>query len=111
MEKEPQKIRLALSPQAGRYARADAPLEARLMAAGGALPLPPIELATVLFALMHDPEAEVKAKARESLDAGASGNLTLCATMVTQRRGKVDGSKGTPSIAEGGKNGIPPSVV
>ncbi|MEE9606856.1 MAG: hypothetical protein V3U03_03895 [Myxococcota bacterium] len=69
MEKEPQKIRLALSPQAGRYARPDAPLEARLMAAGGALPLPPVELATVLFALMHDPEAEVKAKARESLES------------------------------------------
>jgi len=67
--KERQKIRLTLSPQAERYARRDAPREARLMAARGALPLPPVELATVLFALMHDPDAEIKAKARESLES------------------------------------------
>ena len=66
--KERQKIRLTLSPQAERYARRDAPREARLMAARGALPLPPVELATVLFALMHDPDAEVKSTARESLE-------------------------------------------
>jgi hypothetical protein len=66
--KDRQKIRLTLSPQAQRYARRDAPREARLMAARGALPLPPIELATVLFALMHDPDAEVKSTARESLE-------------------------------------------
>jgi hypothetical protein len=63
-----QKIRLSLSPQAERYARPDAPREARLMAARGALPLPPLELATVLFALMHDPDAEVKSQACESLE-------------------------------------------
>ncbi|MBW2270115.1 MAG: hypothetical protein JRH16_16230 [Deltaproteobacteria bacterium] len=39
------------------------------MAARGALPLPPLELATVLFALMHDPDAEVKDTARASLEA------------------------------------------
>jgi hypothetical protein len=66
--KDRQKIRLTLSPQAERYARRDAPREARLMAARGALPLPPIELATVLFALMHDTDAEVKSTARESLE-------------------------------------------
>lgn len=38
------------------------------MAARGALPLPPGELATVLFALAHDPDAEVKTTARESLE-------------------------------------------
>ena len=38
------------------------------MAARGALPLPPLELATVLFALMHDPDAEVKDLARKSLE-------------------------------------------
>jgi hypothetical protein len=38
------------------------------MAAGGALPLPPIELATVLFVLAHDPDHEVKSRARESLE-------------------------------------------
>ena len=67
--KDRQKIRLTLSPQAERYARRDAPREARLMAARGALPLPPVELATVLFALMHDPDAEVKSTARESLES------------------------------------------
>jgi hypothetical protein len=66
---EPRQIRLALSPQAQRYARRDAPLEARLMAARGALPLPPLELASVLFALLHDPEAEVKATAAASLES------------------------------------------
>jgi hypothetical protein len=68
MTGEPQKVRLKLSPQAQRYARPDAPRDARLMAARGALPLPPIELATVLFALLHDPDAEVKSTARESLE-------------------------------------------
>jgi hypothetical protein len=61
------KIRLTLSPQAERYVRQDAPIDVRRMAAGGALPLPPIELATVLFALVHDPDEEVKARATESL--------------------------------------------
>lgn len=63
-----ERVRLKLSPQAERYARRDAPREVRLMAARGALPLPPIELATVLFALMHDPDAAVKTTARESLE-------------------------------------------
>lgn len=70
------KIRLQLSEQAARYARADAPLEARLMAAGGALPLPPPELATVLFALTHDPEPEVKTRARRSLEELPEALLT-----------------------------------
>jgi hypothetical protein len=69
----PQKIRLTLSPQAERYARRDAPVEVRRMAAGGALPLPPPELATVLFVLAHDPEADVKARARESLETLPEG--------------------------------------
>ncbi|MGI9431722.1 MAG: hypothetical protein ACR2PQ_05895, partial [Myxococcota bacterium] len=45
-----------------------APADVRRMAARGALPLPPTELATVLFALSHDPDAEVKQTARESLE-------------------------------------------
>jgi hypothetical protein len=65
---EPQKIRLKLSPQAERYSRRDAPRDARLMAARGALPLPPLELATVLFVLHHDPDPEVKDVARASLE-------------------------------------------
>ena len=71
--REAQRIRLTLSPQAERYARRDGPLDARLMAARGALPLPPVELATVLFALMHDPDAEVKGLARESLEGLPEG--------------------------------------
>jgi len=62
------RIKLTLSPQAEKYARRDAPVGARRMAARGALPLEPVELATVLFALMHDPDEQVKATARESLE-------------------------------------------
>lgn len=69
MQVQTQKIQLKLSPQAERYARSSAPREVRLMAARGALPLPPIELATVLFALLHDPDPEVKDTARGSLTA------------------------------------------
>ncbi|UCE86494.1 MAG: hypothetical protein JSU66_01795 [Deltaproteobacteria bacterium] len=68
VEKNSHKIRLTLSAQAERYARRDAPVGVRRMAARGALPLPPIELATVLFVLLHDPDTEVKTRARESLE-------------------------------------------
>ncbi len=64
-----QKVTLRLSPQAEKYARRDAPTEARRMAARGALPLEPIELATVLFVLANDPDAEVKQTASQSLAA------------------------------------------
>jgi len=64
----PRKIKLTLSPQAERYVRRDAPVDVRRMAARGALPLPPIELATALFALAHDPDDEVKNTAHESLE-------------------------------------------
>src|SRR5262245_35998671 len=80
MERQSKKIRLELSPQAERYARRDAPREVRLMAARGALPLPPLELATVLFALMHDPDAEVKGIARDSLESLPDG---ICQTVLT----------------------------
>ncbi len=40
-----------------------------MMAAGGGLPLPPVELATVLFVLSHDGETDVKERARASLEA------------------------------------------
>jgi hypothetical protein len=71
--KVPQKISLSLTPQAQKYARRDAPREVRLMASRGALPLQPVELATVLFALMHDEDAEVKATARDSLESLPDG--------------------------------------
>ncbi len=64
----PQKVRLRLSPQAEKYARRDAPIEVRRMAARGALPLEPLELATVLLVLANDPDAEVKDTARRSLE-------------------------------------------
>ena len=63
------KVKLKLSPQAEKYARRDAPLEVRRMAARGALPLEPLELSTVLFVLASDPEQEVKETARSSLES------------------------------------------
>ncbi len=63
------KLKLTLSPQAEKYARRDAPLEARQMAARGALPLEPVELATVLFVLANDEDASVKETARTSLES------------------------------------------
>ena len=70
------KVSLQLSAQAERYARRDAPLEAREMAARGALALEPIELATVLFVLAHDPEPSVKETARCSLEELPDGVLS-----------------------------------
>jgi len=77
---EAHKVKLTLSPQAEKYARRDAPVEVRRMAAGGALPLPPIELATALFALAHDPDDQVKSRARETLE-----NLpdNICQSVLT----------------------------
>jgi hypothetical protein len=63
------KVTLKLSSQAEKYARSDAPLDARKMAARGALPLEPIELASVLFVLASDSEPEVKETARASLES------------------------------------------
>jgi hypothetical protein len=80
MEKQRETIQLKLSAQAEKYASREAPLEVRRMAARGALPLPPVELATVLFALMHDPDAEVKGRARDSLDALPEGVLDAVLT-------------------------------
>jgi hypothetical protein len=69
MNRPPEKIRLVLSPEAERYVRRDGPVEVRRMAARGALPFAPIDLATVLFALLHDPDTETKERARQSLDS------------------------------------------
>ncbi|MFP8874897.1 MAG: hypothetical protein VCB42_10355 [Myxococcota bacterium] len=67
--KSTQKIRLNLSSHAEKYGRQDAPVEDRRIAARGALPLEPIDLATVLFALLHDPDEQVKHHAGASLAA------------------------------------------
>ena len=58
---------LATLGQARRFADPKAPQEARMMAARGALPLPPPQIASVLFALTFDPDPEVKSRATESL--------------------------------------------
>lgn len=54
--------------EARRYADPDSPRDGRLLASGGALPLQPHEISGVLFALTLDPDAEVKDRARRSLD-------------------------------------------
>ena len=54
---------------ARRFADPNAPLDARLMAASGALPLPPPQLLSVLYALTLDPDGAVKDKALASLRA------------------------------------------
>ena len=86
---QPQKIRLELSPQAEKYARRDAPREVRLMAARGALPLQAVELATVLFALMHDEDTEVKSTARDSLESLPDGVIGAVLTAPAHVREKV----------------------
>lgn len=52
---------------ARRFADPSGPIAARKLAAGGALPLPPPQVAAVLVALTSDPDAEVRARAAESL--------------------------------------------
>jgi len=58
----------ALGP-ARRFADPAGPVEARRMAASGALPLPPPQLLTVLCALTLDPDSAVVEKAKASLVA------------------------------------------
>jgi uncharacterized coiled-coil protein SlyX len=60
---------------ARKFADPQAPKPARLMAAGGTLPLPPAEICTVLFALTLDPDPEVEAKAQQSLGELPEGVL------------------------------------
>ena len=59
-------ILASLGP-ARRFADPASPLDARMMAASGALPLPPPQLVSVLVALTHDPDTGVKDKALGSL--------------------------------------------
>jgi hypothetical protein len=60
---------------ARKFADPHAPKPARMMAAGGTLPLPPAEICTVLFALTLDPDPEVEAKAQQSLGELPEGVL------------------------------------
>ncbi len=66
MSADPTSVLDSLGP-ARRFADPNAPLEARMMAARGALPLPPPQVATVLYALTLDPDPEVKEQATSSL--------------------------------------------
>ncbi len=67
MDADANSILEALGP-ARRFADPEAPQEARIMAARGALPLPPAQIASVLFALSFDADPEVKELALASLD-------------------------------------------
>ena len=68
MSQDASQILEGLGP-ARRFADPAGPIEGRLMAASGALPMPPPQLVSVLFALTLDPEPSVVAKANESLRA------------------------------------------
>ncbi len=68
MQVDPRTILESLGA-ARRFADPQSPKPARLMAAGGVLPLPPTELTTVIFALTLDDEAEVAERARTTLRA------------------------------------------
>lgn len=78
-----QRIKLTVSPDAEKYVRRDAPIGVRRMAARGALPLEPIELATVLFILGHDPDEQVKTTALASLSALPAHLLEVVASGPT----------------------------
>ncbi|MCP4007030.1 MAG: hypothetical protein GY725_22855 [bacterium] len=67
MSAELEAILETLGP-AQRFANPSASIDARLMAAGGALPLPPPQIATVLYLLTQDEDAGVKDKATRSLE-------------------------------------------
>ena len=71
MSAETADILESLGP-ARRFADPASPLDSRLMAASGALPLPPPQLLSVLVALTLDPDAGVKDKAIGSLRALAA---------------------------------------
>lgn len=68
MNADPSEILESLGP-ARRYADPSGPVPARMMAASGALPLPPPQLLAVLHALTLDPDAAVQERASASLRA------------------------------------------
>jgi len=69
---DPNEILESLGP-ARRYADPSGPVAARMMAASGALPLPPPQLLSVLYALTLDPDAAVNERASASLRALPDG--------------------------------------
>jgi hypothetical protein len=81
-------IKITLSREAASFVRADAPREARLMAARGALPMGPSELATVLFLLSRDADPEV---------SGAAA-ATVAGLPATQAHRAVEGALAPPIL-------------
>jgi hypothetical protein len=65
---EASEVLAALGP-ARRFADPSGPVESRLMAASGALPMPPPQLVSVLYALTLDPDSNVAERATASLRA------------------------------------------
>ena len=67
MEVDPGSVLESLG-SARRYADPQGPRQGRLLAARGALPLPPAQIAGVLYALTLDPDAEIRDRASASLE-------------------------------------------
>jgi len=72
VNQDPSEILDSLGP-ARRYADPSGPVPARMMAASGALPLPPPQLLSVLVVLTFDPDAGVRERASASLRALPDG--------------------------------------
>ncbi|HXZ85635.1 MAG TPA: hypothetical protein VEI82_09115 [Myxococcota bacterium] len=96
-----------------RFADPSGPVEARRMAASGALPLPPPQLVPVLCALSLDPDASVAEKAKASLralpdrvaDAALSAkldchSLAVCAELFREQGPRVEKIALNPSTAD-----------
>jgi hypothetical protein len=62
-----EKVTLKLGATAAAYAGKDAPREKKLEAAQGEVPLPEMDLVTLLYLLAHDPDGEVKGAAITTL--------------------------------------------
>jgi hypothetical protein len=86
---------------ARRFADPAGPVEGRLMAASGALPMPPPQLVSVLFVLTLDTEPNVAARATESLralpdrvaDVALAGKLHPAALAALTELYKDNGSR------------------
>ena len=94
LEVDPNAVLESLGP-ARRFADPSGPAKARLMAAGGALPLPPPQMASVLFALTLDPEDEIAQKAAASLSK-LPDNVVLLKEIYLQRGRDKGVSLGSP---------------
>ena len=62
-----QQMMFALPSNLLRFAGSDVPRDVKMTAARGNLPVPPRDLATVLYALTRDESEDIKSQARNSL--------------------------------------------